>query len=101
GGDGRMPALGAEQGGVDIEGAAGDDQPVDEAEVCGNLLRLVRQQDRDAAGANDGGAVILAERIPGQLRIAAGRLRIQGETDHGLVHDVPSYRPGLRKPRRM
>ena len=39
---------GAEERGIDIERAAGDDQPMDEREIGGGEVGLVRQQDRQA-----------------------------------------------------
>ena len=41
---------GAEQSRVEIEGAAGDQQGVDALEIGLGLLRLMRQQNRQAAG---------------------------------------------------
>src|SRR5579863_8478057 len=44
GGDAAVPALGAKERRVDIEGAAGDDEAVDEVEIGRGLRRLMWQQ---------------------------------------------------------
>src|SRR5258707_14859797 len=44
GGHGRVPRGRAEQRRIDIEGAAGDDEPVDEGEIGVRLPRPVRPQ---------------------------------------------------------
>ena len=86
GGDGLVPCRGAEEGGVHVEGAAGDDEAVHRLQIALRKLRLVRQCDRNPAGRRDRGAVVLADRIPGLARIAAGRLGIEREADDGLSH---------------
>src|SRR5690242_65517 len=59
-----------EQGGIDIEGPARHHQPVDAVEIGAGLLRLMGQQDGQASGPDHRLAIILAQRIPGQLGIA-------------------------------
>ena len=74
GADGFMAVVGAEQGRVDVEGPAGDQQGVDAREIGLGLLRLVGQQNRQAAGLDHRGGVVLPHRIPGVFRPAAGKL---------------------------
>ena len=76
--DRRVPLGRAEQRRVDIEGAAGDDQAMDEHQVVLRPVRLMRQQHRQSARVADGAAVVLAEREPGELRIAARAPRDPG-----------------------
>src|SRR5262249_3831764 len=83
---------GAEQRRIDIEGAAGDEEPVDPLEIGLDLLRLVRQQERQAAGAGDGAAVILAQGIPGEFRVAAGRLAVERDANNRKRHGDLSVR---------
>ena len=81
-----VPRRGAEQGGIDVEGAAGHDQRVDPLGIgaacsgsCGSSTGR-RRRPRTTLG------VVLAQRIPRQLGIAAGRLAVEGDTDHGSAH---------------
>ena len=76
--------LGAEEGGIDVEGPAGHHQPVDAVEIGCRLRRLMGQQDGQAPRPRDGLAIVLAQRIPGQLGIAARLLGIEGHADDGL-----------------
>ena len=48
-----MTGIGAEQGRVDVEGPAGDDQTIDALQILIRLIGLVRQQDGQAPGALD------------------------------------------------
>ena len=101
GGDAGMFAARAEKRRIDIEGAASDDEALDQAEIIRRALRLMRQQDRQAAGRDHGGAVILAQRVPGmRLRIAARRLRIEGEADNRLCHGVTLRPPPSQRQER-
>ena len=88
GGDARVPGRRAEQRRIDVEAAAGDDEPVDPVEISGSGIGVVRQQDRQPAGPADRIAVVLADRVPRKLRIAARRLMIEGEADDRLRHIV-------------
>ena len=92
-----MAARRAEQRGVDIEPAAGDDQPVDPVEINRGGIGLVRQQHRQAAGMAHCVAVILADRIPRKLRLAARRFVIEGETDDRLCHAGIPIDTGVRR----
>ena len=49
--DRRVPLGGAVEGGIDVEGAAGDDEAVDHARDRSDELGLVRQRDRQAPAA--------------------------------------------------
>ena len=62
--DGVVPVLGTEQGGIDVEVAAGDDQSVDSVEVCGRPPGRVRQEHGQSTRAVYAGAVVLANGIP-------------------------------------
>src|SRR5882724_10633500 len=91
----RMAGAGAEDRGVDVEGAAGDDEAVELVEIAVRLLRLVREQYRQATGAHHRLGVVLPQRVPGQLRIAAGLFGIEGDADDGLGH-ADGFRIGCR-----
>ena len=93
GGDRRMPGRRAEQRRIDVEPAAGHDQPVDMVEIILGGIGLVRQQDRQSAGAAHRVAVILADRIPRKLRPAARGLVIEGEADDRLCHAGVRFMP--------
>ena len=84
--DCRVPRRLPEQRRVDIEAAAGDDQAIDPPEIGRGGVGIVRQQDRQPAGTAHRIAIILADRIPRKIRIAAGRLVIEGEADDRLCH---------------
>ncbi len=101
--DRLVARLGAEMGGVDVEVAARDDEPVDQREIGLDLLRLVGQQHRRAAGRRHDLAVILAQRVPGKRRIAARRFGIEGEPDdrpllarHGRTVGPPDWERNAR-----
>ena len=72
---GRMPVGIAVQRWVDIEGTAGDHQSVDAVKISVGECGVVRQCDRQAAGSHDRLGIVLPDRIPGILRVAAGLLR--------------------------
>ena len=67
--------------GVDVEGAAGDDERVQPVEPLGREARVVRQSDGQAAGLGHGRRVVLAQSIPGVAGPAARRLAIQRDAD--------------------
>ena len=69
--------------GIEVERAAGHDEAVEQVEIGLGELDLVRQGERQAARARDRAAVVLADRVPGQLAVAAGRLGIEGQADAG------------------
>jgi hypothetical protein len=66
-----MPVRRSEQRWINVEGAAGYDQTIDAIEIVLRLLGFMREQDRQSAGTPDRGDIVLPERVPGQLRIAA------------------------------
>ena len=101
GGDARVARRRAEERGIDIERAAGDDEPLHQRQILRRLVGLVRQQDGHAARRRDGVAVILAQRVPGVgLGISAGRLTVEREADDGLRHAANLECRGLRWNRR-
>ena len=73
--------IGAEVDRVDVKGAAGNDQAVEPLEERAGVLRLVRQQHRQATAAHHRLAVVLANRVPGPAGIAARRLAIERQSD--------------------
>ena len=91
-----MAAVGPEDGGIDIEGAAGDQQAVEARDITLGQVRFMRQQHRQAAGAHHGGAVVLPERIEGHRRgRLRGRLRllfdVEGEADNRALRHGRSF----------
>ena len=78
-----MAIAAAIEGGVDVESAAGDHEPVDQGQVMVGEVGLVRQGDRQAAGSGHHIAIILPQRVPGQLGVAAGRLAVERHADDG------------------
>ena len=84
--DGVVPVLGTEQGGIDVEVAAGDDQSVDGVEVCGRPPGRVRQEHGQSTRAVDAGAVVLANGIPWLVGIAARLFGIEREADRRCRH---------------
>ena len=73
------------QSGVNVEGAAGDDQAVQAVEVSFREAGVVRQGNREPAGGGQCGSVILAQRVPGVFGVAAGLFGIQGQADEGAL----------------
>ena len=83
---GRVLRAAAVVGRVDVERAAGHDQRVDPLEIVGDPVGLVRQRHRQATRRVDRVEVVLAQRIPGKLRVPAGLFSIQRDSDQGARH---------------
>lgn len=71
-----MARAGTEQGRIDIEVAAGDDDACKPIEKGGGVLRQRWQQHRQAARLAYRFGIVLAQRQPGKAGTAAGRLRV-------------------------
>src|SRR4029077_5437063 len=63
----------------------------DPVEILLRLVRLVGQQDGKGARPLHGVAVVLAQRIPGELGISAGLLRIQGDADNRTLFAIHAH----------
>ena len=78
----RLMPLGiAIQRRVDVERAAGHDQPVQPVQIIRRQPRIMRQRHGQAAGRRQRRGVVLPQRVPGVFRPAAGRLGIQGQSN--------------------
>ena len=76
----------AEQRRIDVESAAGHDQPLDQRQIVLGPLELVRQQHRRAPRVADRPTIILAQRQPRELGIPPGLLAIERDADDGRGH---------------
>ena len=94
--DCRVPCRLPEERRVDVKAAARDDQAVDPVEIVRSRVGIVRQQNRQPAGAAHRVAIILTDRVPRKIRIAAGRLVIEGETDDRLCHSASPIETGSK-----
>jgi hypothetical protein len=98
--DRRVPVGRPEQRRIDVEGAARDDQAIDQRQVLLHPVRLVRQQHRRAARLADAAAIVLAQGEPRKLRVPARLLAIQGNSDdrRGHARDSMAVPPGAQRP---
>ena len=78
-----VACLGAEEPGIDIEGAAGHDHAVELLEIGFRKIRLVTDGDGKPAGLGDAGHVVLPDRVPRHVRIGARLFRIERQANQG------------------
>ena len=86
-----MAAFRPEERGIHVEVAAGDHQGVDALGVGLGAVDLEGQQHRQAARAHHRLPVVLAQRVPGQLRVAPGRFCIDRDADDGKARFGAGY----------
>jgi len=94
-----MAVAGAEEGRIDVEVAAGNDQAVDGGDVVLDQRRLMREEKRQATGAGDRAAVVLPERKPGEPGVAAGAFGVDRDPNAGLRHWQTLCRTGAGRKR--
>ena len=86
-GHGFVHAAVAVEGGINVEGAAGDDEGVEPVEVVGGEFGVVWQGDGEAAGGGDGAGVVGAQRVPGVFGPAARLFAVERDADDGFLHE--------------
>lgn len=88
--EGRSPILGDDrimsrgrsiERWVDIERAACNDQPVKEGDIILGELNFMGERDGQAASISNGGAIIVPNSIPREVRKTTRRFSVQGKTD--------------------